>query len=63
MFYQFSTSEIGSTSLLFANQAFYDWAGTVIVTYDYIAAATEIPAPAGAAFLLIGLAALARRRG
>jgi len=62
MFYQFSTSELGSTSLLFTNRAFYDWAGTVTVTYDYTAATTEIPAPAGAAFLLVGLAALALRK-
>jgi hypothetical protein len=63
MIFQFFTSAIGSNFLIFTNQAFYNWAGTVTVTYDYTANATEIPAPAGAAFLLIGLAALTRFRG
>lgn len=62
MFFQVTTTELGSASFLYTHQAFYDWAGTVTVTYDYTAAATGISAPAGAAFLLIGFAALARVR-
>ncbi len=41
----------------------YSWGGTATVIYDYTAGSTvAMPAPAGAAFLLIGLAALARRK-
>lgn len=40
----------------------FDWSVEVSVTYDFTEASTEIPAPAGAAFLLIGLAALTRRK-
>jgi hypothetical protein len=38
------------------------WGGSATVIYDYTSASTGIPAPAGAAFLLIGFAALARRK-
>jgi hypothetical protein len=40
--------------------AFFDWDGEATVTYEYTAASTQVSAPAGAAFLLIGFAALAR---
>lgn len=41
----------------------YAWGGTATVIYDYTAGSTvAMPAPAGAAFLLIGLAAIARRK-
>ena len=46
----------------FRDQPELDDIADAAVTYDYTAAATEIPAPAGAAFLAIGLAALARVR-
>lgn len=41
---------------------FFDGGGSATVTYDYTAATTEIPVPAGAAFLMLGVLALARRR-
>jgi hypothetical protein len=41
----------------------YSWGGTATVIYDYTPGGViAMPAPAGAAFLLIGLAALARRK-
>jgi len=51
------TSE--STDVL--SGASYSWGGQATVIYDYTAGSTvAMPAPAGAAFLLIGFAALAR---
>lgn len=41
----------------------YSWGGTATVIYDFTAGSTvAMPAPAGAAFLLIGLAVIARRK-
>ena len=62
MFFQFLTTELGSTSFLFSNRALYDWSGPLTVTYDYAVNTTGIPAPVGVAYLLIGLSALARRK-
>ncbi|MFT5486690.1 MAG: hypothetical protein ACI9JL_003614 [Paracoccaceae bacterium] len=42
--------------------ASFDWDGVATVTYEYTEASTQVPAPAGAAFLAIGLAALVLRK-
>jgi hypothetical protein len=55
-------ASLTSESIDVSSGAEYAWAGAATVIYDYTEASTEIPAPAGAAFLLIGLAALARRK-
>lgn len=61
MFFQHAVSILTSGAGQ-STDAHFSWAGTATVTYDYTAAATGIPVPAGASFLLIGLAALVRRR-
>ena len=40
----------------------YDWGGTATVFYDFTPNSVAMPAPAGALFLALGLAAVARRR-
>lgn len=40
----------------------FDWSGEVIVTYEFTETSVALPAPAGAAFLMLGALALARRK-
>lgn len=56
-------AELTPETIDLSSGASYFWSGTAEVIYDYTpGGAVAMPAPAGAAFLLIGLAALARRR-
>lgn len=55
-------AELTAETIDLSSGAGFDWAGTATVIYDYTEASTQIPAPAGAAFLALGLAALARRK-
>jgi len=56
-------AELTSETIDLSSGAGYAWDGTATVIYDYTpGGVVAMPAPAGAVFLLIGLAAIARRK-
>lgn len=63
MFLRLSVSPGTGTDTVLLGAEF-DWGGEVTVTYEFTEASTQVPAPAGATILLMGIAALAvRKRG